>query len=117
MSQTKLNIKRRIPTDVDTRWNSNYEMIVASLELHPAIKRLKELDSEFKCMLSDIECENGKKVCECLKIFSDITKKHSCVKYPTVNLYFIDVIQIRRSIKMWVEFSYEWIVSWVQKCK
>ena len=86
--------------DVDTRWNSTYEMIVAALELHPAIERLKELDSEFKCMPSEIECENGKKVCECLKIFSHITKKHSGVKYPTANLYFIDVIQIRRSIKM-----------------
>ncbi|XP_017251940.2 zinc finger BED domain-containing protein RICESLEEPER 2-like [Daucus carota subsp. sativus] len=95
--------------DVDTRWNSTYEMIVASLELRPAIERLKELDSEFKCMPSEIEWENGKKVCDCLKIFSDITKKHSGVKYPTANLYFIDVIQIRRSIKMWVESSDEWI--------
>ncbi|KAL6542546.1 hypothetical protein OROMI_024148 [Orobanche minor] len=109
LSQTKLNTKRRIPLDVDTRWNSTYEMLVAALELRPAIERLKELDSEYKCLPSKIEWENGKKVCECLKIFSDITKKHSGVKYPTANLYFIDVIQIRRSIKMWVESSDDWI--------
>ncbi|KAL8088645.1 hypothetical protein AgCh_038431 [Apium graveolens] len=84
-------------------------MLVASLELHPAIERLKELDSEYKCFPSETEWENGKKLYECLKIFSDITKKHSATKYPTANLYFIDVIQIRRSIKLWAESSDDWI--------
>ncbi|WOH11305.1 hypothetical protein DCAR_0830786 [Daucus carota subsp. sativus] len=109
LSQTKLNTRRRIPSHVDTRWNSTYDMIVASLELRPAIDRLKELDPEFKCLPSELEWENGNKVCDCLKIFSDITKKHSAVKYPTANIYFIDVIQIRRSIKIWAESSDDWI--------
>lgn len=109
LSQTKLNTRRRIPLDVDTRWNSTYQMIVASLELRPAIDRLKELDHEYKYLPSELEWENGKKVCDCLKIFSDITKKHSGVKYPTANLYFIDVIQIRSSIKKWLQSSDDWI--------
>ena len=66
-------------------------MIAASIELQPAIDRLNELDSDFKCFPSEQGWENGKKVFDCLKIFSDITKKHPGVKYPTANLYFIDV--------------------------
>ncbi|XP_074336027.1 zinc finger BED domain-containing protein RICESLEEPER 2-like [Apium graveolens] len=109
LSQTKLNTKRHIPYDVDTRWNSTYEMIAAALELRTTIDRLKELDLDFKCLPSELEWENGTKVCDCLKIFSYIMKKHSGVKYPTTNLYFIDVIQIRRSIKMWAESDDDWI--------
>lgn len=115
LSQTKLNTRRRIPSDVDTRWNSTYEMIVAALELRPAINRLKELDPEYKCLPSELEWENGKKVCDCLKFFSDITKRHSGVKYPTANLYFIDVIQIRRNIKMWAESNDDWIRAMADK--
>ncbi|WOH11363.1 hypothetical protein DCAR_0830845 [Daucus carota subsp. sativus] len=109
LSQTKLNTKRRIPFDFDTLWNLTYDMIVASLELQPATDRLKELDPEFKCLPSELVSENGKKVCDRLKIFSDITEKHSAVKYPTVNMYFIDVIHIRRSIKIWDKSSDDWI--------
>ena len=60
-------------------------------------------------MPSEIEWENREKVCKYLKTFSDMTKKHSGVKYPTANLYFIDVIQIHRSIKEWDGSSDEWI--------
>ncbi|XP_074375307.1 zinc finger BED domain-containing protein RICESLEEPER 2-like [Apium graveolens] len=90
-------------------------MIVASLELRPAIDRLKELDTEFKCLSSELEWENEKKVCDFLKIFSDITKKYSDVKYPNANIYFIDVIQIRRSIKIWAESGDDWISAMSSK--
>ncbi|XP_017221331.1 zinc finger BED domain-containing protein RICESLEEPER 2-like [Daucus carota subsp. sativus] len=71
LSQTKLNTRRRIPSHVDTRWNSTYDMIVASLELRPAIDRLKELDPEFKCLPSELEWENGNKIRRSIKIWAE----------------------------------------------
>lgn len=70
-SQTKLNTKRRTPSNVDSRWNSTFQMVVASLELGRAVECLKELDFKYKCMLLKIEWENEKKACDYLKIFLD----------------------------------------------
>ncbi|KAL8126278.1 hypothetical protein AgCh_013531 [Apium graveolens] len=46
-------------------------MIVASLELRPAIDRLKELDPEFKYLSSELEWENEKKIRRSIKIWAE----------------------------------------------
>ena len=70
-------------------------MLAAAIELRPALERLDELDSDYSHLPSEDEWEDGQKVCECLKVFYDVTKRHSGFKYPTKNLFFIDVYDIR----------------------
>lgn len=70
LNQTKLNIRRNVEIDEDTRW------IV--LEISEAFELLLEMDGVYKSFQTNEEWERGKRTCEYLKFFYEIS---SAFKY------------------------------------
>lgn len=109
--QNRLNPKKRVSLDVETRWNSTYDMINDALGCRVAFERLAELDCEYKLLPSNEEWEKGKKICECLKLFSDVTKRFSGTKYPTANFYFFEIWKIRVKLGEWKLSNVDYIAE------
>lgn len=80
--------------DVETRWNSTYEMLVRALKFRKAFANLHMYDRNYKSLPSEEEWDRGEKIRDFLKPFSTITTYFSGVKYPTANVYFIQVWKI-----------------------
>lgn len=82
--------------DVPTRWNSTYDMLARALKFRKAFSSLKDCDRNYKSLPSEDEWDRGEKICDFLKPFSTITTYFSGVKYPTANVYFLQVWKIER---------------------
>lgn len=48
--------------DVDTRWNSTYEMLVRALKFQRAFVNLQLYDRNYKCLPSQEEWDHGEKI-------------------------------------------------------
>ncbi|KAG7594290.1 Ribonuclease H-like superfamily [Arabidopsis thaliana x Arabidopsis arenosa] len=89
--------------DVSTRWNSTYDMLARALKFRKAFARLKECDRNYKSLPSEDEWDRGERICDFLKPFSTITTYFSGVKYPTANVYFLQVWKIERLLKHYAD--------------
>ena len=85
--------------DVPTRWNSTYDMFARALKFRMTFASLKECDRNYKSLTSENEWDRGERICDLLKPFSTITTYFSGVKYPTANVYFLQVWKIERLLK------------------
>jgi len=80
--------------DVSTRWNSTYEMLARALKFRKAFAILNLYERGYCSLPTEEECDRGEKICDLLKPFNTITTYFSGVKYPTANIYFIQVWKI-----------------------
>uniref|UniRef100_A0A1J3H0L5 Zinc finger BED domain-containing protein RICESLEEPER 2 n=1 Tax=Noccaea caerulescens TaxID=107243 RepID=A0A1J3H0L5_NOCCA len=84
--------------DVTTRWNSTHLMLSRAINFKEAFRNLAEVERSYKTLPSDLEWERGEMICQFLQPFAEITKLISGSSYPTANLYFMQVW----NIKMWL---------------
>ena len=77
--------------DLSTRWNSTYDMLARALKFCMAFASYKVCDRSYNTLPSEEEWKRGQKICNFLKPFSTITIYFSGMKYPTANIYFIQV--------------------------
>lgn len=70
-------------------------MIARTLKFRKAFARLKESDRSYKSLSSEIEWDPRERICDFLKSFSTIITYFSCVKYPTSNVYFLQMWKIK----------------------
>ncbi|KAF7821619.1 zinc finger BED domain-containing protein RICESLEEPER 2-like [Senna tora] len=80
--------------DVTTRWNSTYLMLESVLYYQKAFTRLNLIDRNYKYCPSVEEWRRATKMREFLEPFFETTNLISGSKYPTSNLYFMQVWKI-----------------------
>jgi hypothetical protein len=95
ISELGISCDKRPPLDVVTRWNSTYHMLKCALEYDRAFEALTYEDIHYAHEPLVEEWEMAKKLCDILKLFSDATELLSGSKYPTSNLYFDQIWQIK----------------------
>ncbi|CAN6696665.1 unnamed protein product [Malus baccata var. baccata] len=100
--QLKLPGTKKMVLDCKTRWNSTFLMIQSALIYKDVFPRLKQLESQYKCLLDDRDWEMAKEICEKLKLFYNVSELFSGTKYPTTNLYFPKICEIRLSLTRWL---------------
>jgi hypothetical protein len=81
--------------DTCTRWNSTYLMLKTSFELKRAFESSTQQDQEYTFAPTSEEWEKARKVYELLKVFFDAIIVVSGSLYPTANLYFHEIWEIR----------------------
>uniref|UniRef100_A0A1J3J3A9 Zinc finger BED domain-containing protein RICESLEEPER 2 n=1 Tax=Noccaea caerulescens TaxID=107243 RepID=A0A1J3J3A9_NOCCA len=94
-----IDSKAGLSLDVPTRWNSTYLMLARALKHRKAFASLHLCDRNYKTLPSEAEWERGEKLCDLLKPFNTITTYFSGVKYPTANIYFMQVWKIELLLK------------------
>ena len=60
-------------------------MLLTALEFKEAFHRWKEVDTNFKVATNDDEWNNAKPVCDCLRLFYDVTNVFSKTLYHYAN--------------------------------
>ncbi|KAH7866739.1 hypothetical protein Vadar_024320 [Vaccinium darrowii] len=92
---------RKLSLDCPTRWNSTFLMLQTAIEYRSAFGRLKLKDSQYKCCPNDDDWYLAQDICERLEVFYKVTLLFSGTSYPTSNLFFPDVCDIKVTLSEW----------------
>ena len=63
--------------------------------------RLSKLDKQYKCLPNELEWDFARVLCEHLDLFCMLTEMVSGSRYPTYNLFFPKICEIRLSMNSW----------------
>ncbi|GJX81683.1 zinc finger BED domain-containing protein RICESLEEPER 2-like protein [Tanacetum coccineum] len=100
--QLKVSFSKRLGLDCQTRWNATYLMLKTALMYKDVFARLKQRDSQYKTLPSPLEWENARVICDTLEVFYEVTAIFSGTRYPTANLYFTKISEIRLKLSEWL---------------
>uniref|UniRef100_A0A0A9HII7 HAT C-terminal dimerisation domain-containing protein n=1 Tax=Arundo donax TaxID=35708 RepID=A0A0A9HII7_ARUDO len=116
--------------DVATRWNSTYLMVESALEFKRAFESLRLQDAEYTYTPTLEEWEKAHLVSKLLKVFFDATKVISGSLYPTSNLHFHEIWEVKLALenevsevdadlfatiqKIKKKFNKYWNLTWLQ---
>jgi hypothetical protein len=95
IQQLGITYRKRPNIDTPTHWNSTYHMLETCLELKSAFESLTQQDLEYTFEPSLQEWEKAQMVNRLLKTFYDATNVISGSLYPTANLYFHEIWEVK----------------------
>ena len=99
----KIDCSRKLVLDCKTRWNSTYLMLVSALPYREVFSKLKIQNPRFKFIVpNDLDWELAETICDKLKVFHDVTELFSGRKYPTINLFFRYICDIKVRLNSWL---------------
>lgn len=113
--QMKVSITKKLILDCKTRWNSTYQMLVVALSYKDVFTRLKTREHLYTCLPTASEWEIAKEICCRLEVFNRVTEMFSGTQYPTTNIFFPLVCEIKLSLKQWETCSIEAIRNMASK--
>ncbi|CAN0885251.1 Putative AC transposase [Linum grandiflorum] len=91
----------RLVMDCPTRWNSTFEMLSVVIPYKEVFIRLKKHDAQYNCLPSNEQWQFAALVCEKLQAFSSVSKLISGTNYPTANLFFPLMCELRLQMNQW----------------
>lgn len=95
---------RKLVLDCKTRWNSTFLMLQTVLPYKDVFASVKRQSPRLKFTLpTQQDWEFTALVCEKLKRFHKLTELFSGRKYPTSNLFFRQVCEIKLSLTSWLQ--------------
>ena len=97
--------------DNPSQWNSTYSMLEVALEFKDVLILLQENDTAYKVCLSDVEWERVTAVTSYLKLFVEVINVFTKSKYPTANIYFPELCDVKLHLIEWSKNSDEFISS------
>ncbi|CAN0862130.1 Putative AC transposase [Linum grandiflorum] len=100
--QLRISTDRCLVLDCPTRWNSTYSMLVTAIPYRDVFARLRQRDAKYSITFSNSDWEFAIMVCEKLKIFNSITELFSGTTYPTANLFFPKICELKLKIAEWL---------------
>ncbi|KAL5555828.1 hypothetical protein UlMin_038064 [Ulmus minor] len=91
--------------DIKTRWNFTYLILSTALLYNDVFSRLRQREPQYRKLGPKLPSEEdwvlAKEMCERLKPFFKITKLFSGTSYPTTNIFFPKICEIRLQISNW----------------
>ena len=86
-------------------------MLSITLIYKYVFSRLAKRESSYICLLTEYDWEVAKDICKRLELFYNVTEFFSGCKYPTTNMYFTLVCELKISLNEWNLSSNEMISS------
>ncbi|XP_042472454.1 zinc finger BED domain-containing protein DAYSLEEPER-like [Zingiber officinale] len=100
--QLKVPITKKLELDCKTRWNSTYLMLNTALEYEAMLARLKQRETLYKRVPTQQDWSKVRGIYSKLEIFFDATELFSGTRYPTINLFFSTICDIKLAIGDWL---------------
>ncbi|KAI9194274.1 hypothetical protein LWI28_004659 [Acer negundo] len=104
--QLNIGYEKRLVLDCKTRWNSTYLMLSVALNYKDVFYSLKQCESQYRTLPEESDWDLAKEMCDRLKIFYSVTEMFSETKYPTINLFFPKICEIKLALRRWLSSSY-----------
>lgn len=99
--QIGVKYEKLLAIDCTTRWNSTYLMLDTAIPYRNVFSRLKLKETQYKCCPSDDDWIVAEDICERLAIFYKTTLLFSGTNYPTANLFFSEVCNMKLILDDW----------------
>ena len=90
-------------------------MFEITISYKDVFSRLKQRECHYTSLPSSLQWKFAKDVCERLRLFNSITEVFSGTKYPTANLYFPKICEIKLAISKWIDDPDELIRQMAEK--
>nr|XP_023922700.1 zinc finger BED domain-containing protein RICESLEEPER 2-like [Quercus suber] len=107
--QLRVQCTKELVLDCKTRWNSTYLMLSTALIYKDVFSRLAKRETSYTCLPYDHDWEVAKDICGRLELFHSVTEFFSGRKYPTTNMYFALVCELKIALNEWSLSSSEMI--------
>ena len=130
IQQLGISYGKRPKIDTSTRWNSTYLMLDTCYELKRAFESLSQQDLEYPYAPTIEEWEKARLMRELLRTFFDATNVVSGSLYPTANLHFDEIWEVKMALEnraieensdltvtieyMRRKFNSYWKLTWLQ---
>ena len=101
--QLKIPCTKKFVLDCKTRWNSTHLMLSTALIYKDVFRRLMFSEKKYKDLPTESEWHLAKMMCEKLKSFYLLNELFSGTNYPTVNLSFHTICEIRLLLNDWLK--------------
>ena len=101
-AQVNISYDKKLVQDCRTRWNSTFLMLNVAIQYKYVFGRLEKRDTQYKTLPSENEWMKAKEICERLEVFYDVTQLFSGTKFPTANVYFPKVCEIKLALVEWL---------------
>ncbi|XP_054796915.1 zinc finger BED domain-containing protein RICESLEEPER 2-like [Prosopis cineraria] len=117
IKEVGIQSKKYLSLDNQMQWNSTYSMLETALEFRDVLTLLQENDNAYRINLSNVEWERATAVTGYLKYFADVTNVLTRSKYPTANIYFPELCDVKLQLTEWCKNSDECISCLTLKMK
>ncbi|KAE8733017.1 hypothetical protein F3Y22_tig00001644pilonHSYRG00324 [Hibiscus syriacus] len=98
-----IDCSKKLSLDRKTRWNSTYLMLSVAIVYKDVFKRLKKREAQYRSLPTDRDWELASSICGKLQLFYKVTLMFSGTKYPTANVFFPSICEIRITLSKWSE--------------
>ncbi|XP_062100240.1 zinc finger BED domain-containing protein RICESLEEPER 2-like [Humulus lupulus] len=99
----EVSCTKKLSLDCQIRWNSTYLMLNITLLYNRVFEQLKLRDSRYvRYAPSEDDWIRAQKLCDRLEVFHEVIELFCRTKYPTSNLFFPKMFQIKMRIKAWI---------------
>ncbi|XP_076881645.1 zinc finger BED domain-containing protein DAYSLEEPER-like [Bidens hawaiensis] len=78
-------------------------MLKVAILYKEVFKRLKQRETQYKTLPTERDWELGSSICDKLSLFYELTLMFSGTKYPTANVFFPSICEIKSSLGIWKE--------------
>ncbi|XP_042386507.1 zinc finger BED domain-containing protein RICESLEEPER 2-like [Zingiber officinale] len=100
--QLKVPSTKKLELDCKIRWNSTYLILNTALEYGAVFAHLKQRETLYKRVPTQEDWSKVRDISSKLEMFFDATELFSGTKYPTINLFFSTICDIKLAIGDWL---------------
>jgi len=87
-----------------TRWKVYIFNALVAIKYKDVFDRLSQRETQYKALPSAYDWQMASEICQKLEIFYDVTLLFSSTSYPTTNIFFPKVCQIKLALMEWLDF-------------
>ncbi|WOL13352.1 zinc finger BED domain-containing protein RICESLEEPER 2-like [Canna indica] len=99
--QLNISYDKKLILDCKTRWNSTFLMFDVAILYKDVFGRLVQREPQYKSLPSEYDWEMAKEICHRLELFYGVIELFSSTLYPTSNVYFSKICEVRIALRGW----------------
>ncbi|CAN0899007.1 Putative AC transposase [Linum grandiflorum] len=99
--QKNITFSKKLVLDCPTRWNSTFHMLSTAIPYKDVFVRLRQREPQYTSLPSATDWSFAAIVCQKLEVLSKISVLFSGDQYPTSNLFFPKICDLKLKLMEW----------------